>query len=364
MLMKTLLEAAFRPPPKASRAKNDPRFAILPQQSEDELVLSEVHSKLDYALSWLQREIGYSLLDDARPWPGGGVSLERCPPDVPEAPKGSRSHKIPKDGKKRVIKEGETPAVTDEITRQVIRFRPDTAKYAHFPDDLVLVWRFANVLGATSPAALAKVKHEQLYKTVLQGIRLMHLCDYHYSDVVVTLAYASVYFRRIFNEIGHKMSDYEAAHVSVLLIYLAHCFVLDETCPLRCWQKYIFRKYCSLKVLDAALFQLFDMKDYVLRITVAEEKQALEALLASNSEVDVILSSCGERNHGTAANNAASKSETKAAAQHVTQRPSPPQAPPQAQASGDRGPTSKRSGTVVYNGNGQHAYHGGTNGYV
>lgn len=29
----------------------------------------------------------------------------------------------------------------------------------------------------------------------LQGIRLMHLCDYHYADVVLTLAYASVYFR-------------------------------------------------------------------------------------------------------------------------------------------------------------------------
>lgn len=28
-----------------------------------------------------------------------------------------------------------------------------------------------------------------------QGIRLMHLCEYHYADVVLTLAYASVYFR-------------------------------------------------------------------------------------------------------------------------------------------------------------------------
>ncbi|CAE7394456.1 unnamed protein product [Symbiodinium natans] len=95
----------------------------------------------------------------------------------------------------------------------------------------------------------SSAKHDTLYKKVLQarravaivyrrlwhsmGIRLMHLCEYHYADVVLTLAYASVYFRSAFNNIGQKMSDYEAAHVCVLLIYLAHSFLLDETCPLR-----------------------------------------------------------------------------------------------------------------------------------
>ena len=28
-----------------------------------------------------------------------------------------------------------------------------------------------------------------------EGIRLLHLCEFHYADVVLTLAYASVYFR-------------------------------------------------------------------------------------------------------------------------------------------------------------------------
>lgn len=45
----------------------------------------------------------------------------------------------------------------------------------------------------------------------MQGIRLMHLCEYHYADVVLTLAYASVYFRSAFASIGQKMSDYEAS---------------------------------------------------------------------------------------------------------------------------------------------------------
>jgi len=178
--------------------------------------------------------------------------------------------------------------VGDDEAREVIRFRPQTAKYAHYPDDLVLVWRFTNSLQEF--ASQDRVQHELFYKTVLQGVRLMHLCDYNYSDVVVTLAHASIYFRSTFQAIGYKMSDYEAAHVCVLLIYLAHCFVLDETCPLRCWQKHIFRKYCTLKVLDAALFRLFHMRDFRLRITEEEEKHALSVLLFLGNGLDVILS--------------------------------------------------------------------------
>jgi hypothetical protein len=169
------------------------------------------------------------------------------------------------------------------------------AKYAHHNCDLVLVARFAHILSKTvsedlekqegmSPAAAkscieAAVKHDGLYKCVLQGVRLMHLCDYDYADVVLVLAYASVYFRSTFASIGKKMSPNEAAHVVVLLIYLAHAFLLDETCPLRIWQKHIFRKYCTLKVLDAALFRLFQMRPHFkLNIKYEEERDALKGL--------------------------------------------------------------------------------------
>ncbi|CAK0821638.1 unnamed protein product [Prorocentrum cordatum] len=63
------------------------------------------------------------------------------------------------------------------------------------------------------------------------------------------------------------MTADETAHVVMLLVFLAHCFVLDENCPLRCWQKYIFRKYCTLKVLDAATFRIFQMRDFRLRVS-------------------------------------------------------------------------------------------------
>mmetsp|Transcript_120677 Transcript_120677/g.336730 ORF Transcript_120677/g.336730 Transcript_120677/m.336730 type:complete len:332 (-) Transcript_120677:259-1254(-) len=271
--MQRFFEAAFRLPKTGNVGADGREYAILPQQSRDELVLSMVHSKLDRVLLFLQREIGYVLLDDARPRRGGGVQLEKPRADA------QRSARIPK---------GE-PQVEDEEARQVIRFSSDTAKYAQYPDDLVLVWRFTNILAEAHPASVEMVKQETLYKTVLQGIRLMHLCSYNYEDMVLTLAYASVYFKSTCKAIGHRMSDMEAAHVCVLLIFLAHSFIIDETCPLRYWQKYIFRKYCTLKVLDAALFQVFQMRDFKLRISKRDEQHALSVLLCSDNGHDVIL---------------------------------------------------------------------------
>jgi hypothetical protein len=405
--MRKLFEAAFYPP---SRSSEDQQFAVLPQNTEDELTLSEVHTKLDRALNFLQRDVGYALLDDARPNTGGGVRLR--PP--PKNNKGDRSAKRPIEdpllrtsssrpespedlddsilrtifdrngGKLRAsvlaeevyhrqaqnfkVNNGQldrlfrgigvdqdreitweefeafhlkckaaahsksTPAsasaapapqagqptssipkaLADPWDEDMPVISPELAKYAHYQCDLILVSRFAHYLyrsvlqdlleasdfepsmsseakkTAAQEAAMA-VKHDGLYKCVLQGVRLMHLCDYDYADVVLVLAYASVYFRSTFTSIGKKnkaenkgrkeMSPNEAAHVVVLLIYLAHAFLLDETCPLRIWQKHIFRKYCTLKVLDAALFRLFQMRPgYKLRISDEEERLALLGL--------------------------------------------------------------------------------------
>jgi len=277
-----LLKAAFCPPPRTDVEGS--RFALLPQQTENELAISEVHSKLDRALKFLQRDVGYSLLDDVLPQSGGGVRLRHRDVEgsatLPAhgniaAPRGHRSGKLPK----------ERPSERGDEADDILSCKPDIGKYAHFKDDVVLVWRFASLIHGFAVEVGEKsiekssAKHDTLYKKVLQGIRLMHLCEYHYADVVLTLAYASVYFRSAFDNIGRTMSDYEAAHVCVLLIYLAHSFLLDETCPLRVWQQHIFKKYCNLKVLDAALYRIFKMRDFRLRITEAEEKEALSVLL-------------------------------------------------------------------------------------
>lgn len=268
-------------PAQPGAAERRQNFAILPEQTGDELAQSEVHTMLDKALRFLQGGVGYTLLDDALPSSRGGGGVHLRPPrqDGRHAagPRGHNSVKLPE----------QDPQVTDAEVMEIIGFNPDLTKYAHYPEDLVLCWRFIHILGVMSPSAAAggRFKHQALYKAVLQGVRLMHLCNYDYSDVVVVLACASVYFQTTFSAIGDKMGDSEAANVCVLLIYLAHSFVLDETCPLRCWHKHIFRKYCTLKVLDAALFRLFQMQGYKLRITEEEEKNALKSLLSSSNGI-------------------------------------------------------------------------------
>lgn len=271
-----LLKAAFYPPPRAAAPSEGSRFALLPQQTEDELAISEVHSKLDRALKFLQRDVGYSLLDDALAESGGGVRLVH---DI-EVMKALGA--LPARGRRSCRAPKERPIENADEADDILSCKPEIGKYAHYKDDIVLVSRFAGLVHGfeerTDPNA-PNVKHDMLYKKVLQGIRLLHLCEFHYADVVLTLAYTSVYFRGAFTSLGKTMSDYEAAHVCVLLIYLAHSFLFDETCPLRVWQQHIFKKYCNLKVLDAALYRIFKLRGFKLRIMEAEEKEALSVLL-------------------------------------------------------------------------------------
>jgi len=286
--MQRLIGAAFQTPSQAGSAQDGSGFAILPRQSQEALVISRVHTRLDRVLRFLQREIGYVLLDDSRPGAGGSVQIQRHPGASSTAPSGGRrSVRIPQGPREaRTPKRGE---IDKDRPRESITFSTATVKYAHFADDLVLVWRFANTLAEDYPGAEQAERRELLYKTVLQGMRLMHLCSYHYSDLVVTLAYASIYFKSICADLGDQMSDIEASHVCALLIFLAHSFVLDESCPLKYWQRYIFRDYCTLKVLDAALFRIFEMQDFRLRVSPEAERHALSALLRSGG-TDVVLS--------------------------------------------------------------------------
>lgn len=269
------LSAALRPSNSAGRSRSkgasNKNFALLPEQSEEVLANAELHSKLDFALHILQQDVGYMLLSDARPSAGGGTKLSK----PKQAARIQVFGRTPKEKKEEEKKEAEIVPATSEETCLI---SAETAKCAHYAEDVRLVSRFASILGATGPEVYCKVAHDTLYRKVLQGVRLMHLCEYKYSDVVLVLAHASVYFKSTWEVIGSQMSEYEAAHVCVLLIYLSHAFLLDETCPLKHWQKHIFKKYCTLKVLDAALFRLFKMRGFHLRLTKEEERAALQSL--------------------------------------------------------------------------------------
>lgn len=262
--------------------KAESEYAILPRQTSDELQISEHSSKLDTALAFLQRDIGYALLDDVRDnWGGGARFQRRDVGGLPMPPSASHRDPRPDDDEKATMKpRGSAPTeliIDVSFSVEVPEISPDAARYAVYDEDLVVARRFVSLIHQASPSFQEKMS-DGLYKMVLKTIRLLHLCDYDYADVILVMAHTSVYFRTAYQTLGSKMDQQEAAHVCTLLMFLAHSFVLDETCPLRCWQKHLFRQYCNTKVLSAALLRLFKMRRWILRITIDEEKLAMRSL--------------------------------------------------------------------------------------
>jgi len=250
------------------------KCAILPWESRKKLVLSDISCKLNRVRRFLERDIGYVLLDDAAPSNHGGIGLRAVVPREQQKP-----GLVAPNAQDRERDEGKI--------QDMVMFRPDMARFAKYPDDLVLVLRFMDTLEGVATRA----KGETTCKTILQGVRLMHSCKYGYTDIVLTLAYTSIYFRETVDQINQNMCDYEAAHVCALLMFLAHSFILDETCPLKFWQQSIFKHYCNLKILDMALFRLFRLLNFQLRISKEDEQRALSILLrdeASEQDMDLI----------------------------------------------------------------------------
>lgn len=192
----------------------------------------------------------------------------------------------------------------------ITQLSKDVSQHALYPCDLILACRFQDLvyklaladasrevraraggdsceelrheLRSVDDRCRAAIKHDVFLSKVLQSIRLMHLCQWDYADVVLVLAYAGVYFKDAFSATGRSMSPAEAANIIALHIHLAHSFLLDLTCPLKFWHQRIFRDYCTLKILDTALFRLLTMRPgYSLRISDEEQRQALVGLLGS-----------------------------------------------------------------------------------
>jgi len=133
------------------------------------------------------------------------------------------------------------------------------ARYAHCLEDIHLLSTFLD---------LAKVPemHGDGFKVLLHTLKLLRLCDYSAEDICSVLAHASEYFGDVHDICGTQMGNREVANVLTSLLYIAHCFVHDETCPLHIWHQYLFRKYCPLKTLNAAVMRLMEILQYRLRL--------------------------------------------------------------------------------------------------
>lgn len=132
--------------------------------------------------------------------------------------------------------------------------------YAHCIGDIYLLARFLEL------TELPDI-HGDSVKLLFRTLKFLRLCDYTVEDICSILSHASAYFLDAWGLCGSQMDASEVGNVLSTLTYVAHCYVQDETCPLHIWHQHLFRKYCPLKTLNAAVIRLMQIRRYVLRLT-------------------------------------------------------------------------------------------------
>lgn len=89
-----------------------------------------------------------------------------------------------------------------------------------------------------SKAPKERFASEKSAKLTLSMLRFLRSLDIPVQDICCLLAHASIYFKDIYSVIGQNMNREELANVLVLLVFLAHSHVHDETCQLKVWHRY------------------------------------------------------------------------------------------------------------------------------
>jgi len=145
-------------------------------------------------------------------------------------------------------------------------------RHAHCTDDIHLLSCFLELI------QLPDVDGDTV-KLLLRTIKFLRLCDYSVEDICSILAHASAYFFDAYALCGNHMDSSEVGNVLVTLMFVAHCYVQDETCPLHVWHQHLFRKYCPLKTLNAAIIRLLEIRCYVLRLETQDLNDRFTRLL-------------------------------------------------------------------------------------
>lgn len=168
--------------------------------------------------------------------------------------------------------EGVEAVLWDEITFR--RPLQSVQQHAYCAEDVHLISGFLELTPLTMVETAA-------CKLLLRVLRFLRLCDYSLEDICTILAHASAYFLDTYAQCGKQMQAGEIGNVLGTLIFIAHCYVQDETCPLHLWHKHLFWKYCPLKMLNAAVVRLMEIRRFRLRISDADLRKRLSHLYTS-----------------------------------------------------------------------------------
>lgn len=132
-------------------------------------------------------------------------------------------------------------------------------QYAHCGEDI-------NLLARVLELSRVSEADNETTKLLLRALKFLRLCDYSVEDICSTLAHASAYFVDAFSLCGNAMDSCEVGNVLTTLMFIAHCYVQDETCPLHVWHQHLFKAYCPLRTLNVAILRLMEIRRYMLRL--------------------------------------------------------------------------------------------------
>lgn len=180
---------------------------------------------------------------------------------------------------------------SDRIARYLLPYR----EYAHSAGDI-------NLLARVLELCRVSEADSETAKLLLRALKFLRLCDYSSEDICSTMAHATAYFVDAFSLCGNQMDSCEVGNVLTTLMFIAHCYVQDETCPLHVWHQHLFKSYCPIRTLNVAIVRLMEIRRYMLRLEQddfdrryfsllqAAQKQAAFELKETPRHVDVELS--------------------------------------------------------------------------
>lgn len=145
-------------------------------------------------------------------------------------------------------------------------------KYAHCADDVHMLSKFSELIRMPDTDAA-------YVRLLLRTLKLLHLCDYSVEDICSIMAHATRYFEDTWGICGNDMDASEVGNVIVALMYIAHSYIQDETCPLHVWHHHLFERYCPMSTLNAALFRLLEIRHFILRLHPADLEARYNFLL-------------------------------------------------------------------------------------
>jgi hypothetical protein len=113
---------------------------------------------------------------------------------------------------------------------------------------------------------------------LMRTLDMLRRCRYPLEDICTVVAHATFYFSEVQKQCGSVQDSKELGNVLVLTLFVAHSYALDEVCPLRTWHRYLFKDYCTVKSLNAAVVRLLQLFGYKLRVPDEELRRRCDLL--------------------------------------------------------------------------------------